>query len=340
MRFRLDIRLTFKWLLPKSNQNTRQFRVQVLIAGAAGFLGSHLVDRLLAEDHQVVGVDDLSSGTMRNLLAASDHPHFQFFESDVAQGLSEIPADLRFDLIVNLASLASPRLYQAQPLHTLKTGSLGTLALLELAARNDSRFVMASTSEVYGDPEVHPQNEAYFGNVNPVGERSCYDEAKRFSEALCYTFREWGEQNVGVARIFNTYGPRLSPDDGRVVSNLLRCAVTGEPFSIYGDGLQTRSLCFVSDLIDGLCQLASSHEFGPVNLGNPSEITILDLVHEVEEVTGKSIIVHHTPALSDDPKRRRPDISRARELLGWHPHVSLRLGLTTTYQWMRAELEN
>jgi len=314
--------------------------VQVLIAGAAGFLGSHLVDRLLGEGHQVVGVDDLSSGTMRNLLKASDHPHFQFFKSDVAQGLSEIPSDLRFDVVVNLASLASPRLYQAQPLHTLKTGSLGTLALLELAARNDSRFVMASTSEIYGDPEVHPQNETYFGNVNPVGERSCYDEAKRFSEALCYTFREWGKHNVGVARIFNTYGPRLSPDDGRVVSNLLRCAVTGEPFSIYGDGLQTRSLCFVSDLIDGLCRLASSHEFGPVNLGNPSEIAILDLVHEVEEVTGESIIVQHIPALSDDPKRRQPDISRARELLGWQPHISLQLGLVKTYEWMKAELKS
>lgn len=313
--------------------------MQVLIAGAAGFLGSHLVDRLLAEGHQVVGVDDLSSGTMHNLLSAFNSPRFQFFKSDVAQGIAIPLADFAFDLIVNLASLASPRLYQTQPLHTLKTGSLGTLALLELAARHDSRFVMASTSEIYGDPEVHPQNENYFGNVNPVGERSCYDEAKRFSEALCYTFREWGQHNVGVARIFNTYGPRLRPGDGRVISNLLRCAVTGEPFSIYGDGLQTRSLCFVSDLIEGLCRLASSREFGPVNLGNPFEISILDLVREVGEVTGNSIIVRHTPALSDDPKRRQPDISRARELLGWQPHVSLRLGLATTYEWMKAELE-
>jgi len=313
-------------------------RMRALIAGAAGFIGSHLVDRLLQKGYQVVGIDDLSSGRLSNLESASRFRSFSFCEADICQPLERQLNRRNFDVVVNLASLASPPMYQARPLHTLRTGSIGTLNLLEVATDSQARFVMASTSEIYGDPEIHPQSETYFGNVNPVGERSCYDEAKRFSEALCYTFRERRGTNVGIARIFNTYGPRLRPDDGRVVSNLIRCALTSETFNVNGDGRQTRSLCFIDDMISGLMALVESSAFGPINLGNPAEVSILDLVREVEQVAGRKITTQHVGALGDDPKRRRPDITRATELLKWRPEINLRSGLSRTYQWMRSEL--
>lgn len=313
--------------------------MRVLVAGAAGFLGSHLCELLIQDGHSVTGIDDLSSGRKSNLELLASQPNFKLLIADISVAIPESLGPLEFDLIYNLASPASPQLYRELPLHTLRAGSLGTLNLLEFARLHQSRFVMASTSEVYGDPEVHPQKEGYFGNVNTVGERSCYDEAKRFSEALCYTFHHTYGCSIGIARIFNTYGPRLSPGDGRVISSLIRSCVLDEPFTVFGDGHQTRSFCYVDDLIRGLYLLGMSDKFGPFNIGNPTELSIRKLIDEVESLASKKIDVRFAERMGDDPMRRRPDISRAIQELGWSPSVPLRDGLASTYRWIRETLQ-
>lgn len=303
-----------------------------LVLGAAGFLGSHLVDELLRRGDTVIGVDDLSSGSRANLSHLRDEPRFSFVERDVCAGLN---IDGRLDSVFNFASLASPPRYGAQPLHTLRTGSRGTDNALALAVEKEARFIMASTSEVYGDPEVHPQVETYWGSVNPIGPRSCYDEAKRYAEALCMAYRTEHAANVGIVRIFNTYGPRLDPKDGRVVSNFIVQALSGSDLTVYGDGTQTRSFCYVDDEIRGILALYDSGETGPINIGNPNEFTMLELADLVIELTGSGSRITHEPLPVDDPLQRRPDITRARQLLGWEPLVDLREGLASTIAWFR-----
>jgi len=309
---------------------------RVVVLGAAGFLGSHLCDRLIQRGDAVVGVDDFSSGSPRNLSHLSAHPRFEFIEADITQ---ELPVAGPVDAVLNFASLASPPRYFAQQLHTLRTGSHGTDNALKLATEQDARFIMASTSEVYGDPEVHPQVETYRGSVNPIGPRSCYDEAKRYAEALCIAYRHEFITNVGIVRIFNTYGPRLDRHDGRVVSNFICQALTGEPLTIYGDGSQTRSFCYVDDEVDGFIRLLDSNEVGPINIGNPREFTMLELANVVLELTGSRSKLEFRPLPVDDPLQRCPDITKARELLGWEPKVDLRTGLIRTIDWFREHLD-
>ena len=305
---------------------------RVVVLGAAGFLGSHLVDRLIARGDSVVGVDDLSSGSRRNIAHLSHEARFEFVESDISKSVS---VGGRVDAVLNFASLASPPRYFARQLHTLRTGSQGTDNALKIATENGARFIMASTSEVYGDPEVHPQVESYRGAVNPIGPRSCYDEAKRYAEALCMAYvRQFGT-NVGIVRIFNTYGPRLDREDGRVVSNFICQALANEPLTVYGDGSQTRSFCYVDDEVDGIIRLLDSTEMGPVNIGNPGEFTMLELAALVIELTGSKSVIEHRPLPEDDPLQRCPDISRARRVLGWEPRVGLRDGLRRTIDWFQ-----
>ena len=303
-----------------------------LVLGAAGFLGSHLVDALLDRGDSVVGIDDLSSGSLANLAHLRNEKRFAFVEADVCSGLT---LEGNLDAIFNFASLASPPRYSAQPLHTLRTGSRGTDNALALAVDKGARLIMASTSEVYGNPEVHPQVETYWGSVNPIGPRSCYDEAKRYAEALCMAYRAEHAANVGIVRIFNTYGPRLDPNDGRVVSNFIVQALSNANLTIYGDGHQTRSFCYVEDEIRGILALHDSNEVGPINIGNPHEFTMLELADLVVEITGSKSRIVHEPLPVDDPTQRRPDITRARELLGWEPRVDLRDGLSKTIAWFR-----
>ncbi len=306
------------------------------MAGGAGFLGAHLCARLLARGDSVVCVDDLSSGREENLTNLIDAPGFSFSRQDVSAALDvEDPVDA----IVNLASPASPRDYLSRPLETLAVGSNGTRNCLELAERHGARFLLASTSEVYGDPQVHPQTEDYWGNVNPIGPRSVYDEAKRFAEALTFAYARTRGTDVAVVRIFNTYGPGLRPGDGRVVSNFLSQALREQPLTVYGDGSQTRSLCFVDDEIDGIVRLLDSGIAGPVNIGNPEETTVLALAERVIALTGTSSNIVFEPLPADDPVRRCPDIARARELLGWEPTVPLDEGLLRTAAWMRDQIE-
>ncbi|MEI7478918.1 MAG: UDP-glucuronic acid decarboxylase family protein [Actinomycetes bacterium] len=307
--------------------------MRVVIAGGAGFLGSHLADAYAARGDEVVIVDDLSSGNTANIaqLIAAGHV---FHEADVSQ---EVPVEGHVDLVFNMASPASPPFYLERPLETLAVGSEGTRRLLELAERSGARFVHASTSEVYGDPLVHPQPESYWGNVNPVGPRSVYDEAKRFAEALTVAYGQQRNVRVGLVRIFNTYGPRLDPGDGRVVSNFVRQALAGEPLTVYGTGEQTRSLCYVSDLVHGLMNMAASNERGPINLGNPDERTMLELAAEVLAVTGSSSEIVFQPLPTDDPTRRCPDITLAMKLLDWKPTVSLRDGLTNLVEYFSTQ---
>jgi len=308
---------------------------RVLVLGAAGFIGSHLCDALLARGVDVVGIDDLSSGGMRNIEHLAESPNFVFVRSDIAQS---IPVTGRFDAVLNFASLASPPRYMAQQLHTLRTGSAGTDNALALATEHGARLVMASTSEVYGDPTEHPQTETYRGNVNPVGPRSCYDEAKRYAEALCMAYHRECGTDVGIVRIFNTYGPRLDEHDGRVVSNFIWQALNHEPLTVYGNGSQTRSFCYVDDEVRGILSLLDSNLTGPVNIGNPNEFTMLELAQLVLELTGSSSGIDFRPLPEDDPTQRRPDISIARRELGWEPQVELREGLTETIKWFRAKL--
>jgi len=310
---------------------------RVLVAGGAGFIGSHLCERLVARGDQVVCVDNLSTGRRRNLDGLASHDRFTFIAADVCATLPDLGQGA-FDVVAHLASAASPPAYLARPLETLDVGSIGTRTLLERAHRDGARFILASTSEVYGDPEVHPQHEEYWGNVNPIGERSVYDEAKRFAEALTMAYHRTFGTDIGIVRIFNTYGPRLQPDDGRAVSNFIAQALRDEPLSIYGDGTQTRSFCYVDDLVTGLVAMIDADVVGPVNLGNPVEFTLLELAERVQTAAGKHCGVVHHRLPSDDPKVRRPDIARARQLLGWDPVVDLAEGLAATVSWVREEL--
>jgi dTDP-glucose 4,6-dehydratase len=311
----------------------------VLLAGGAGFIGSHMTDRLLARGDTVVCVDDLSTGSREHTKAHSKDDRYWFVDRDITlPRLAEAIGGDKFDVVMNLASPASPPAYLARPIATLETGSTGTRALLEIAVRDGARFFLASTSEVYGDPLEHPQVESYWGNVNPVGERSVYDEAKRFAEALTAAYGRVHGLEVRIARIFNTYGPRMQFDDGRVVTNLVQQALTGEPLTLYGDGKQTRSFCYVDDEVTGLLALHDGPLDTPVNSGNPHEVTMRELADLVLELTGSTSPVVHLPLPADDPRVRRPDITLAREVLGWEPVIDLRDGLTRTIAHHRAGL--
>jgi len=308
--------------------------MRAIVTGGAGFLGSHLCEELIKLGYEVVCVDNLITGSAENLAPILDRPEMTFLRQDVSSFV-DVPGPV--DTIFHLASLASPRDYLEFPIETLRAGSLGTSNCLELARARQARFVLASTSEVYGDPLIHPQTEAYWGHVNPVGIRSVYDEAKRFSEAMTMAYHRVHDVDVKIARIFNTYGPRLRPHDGRVVSNLLAQALKGQPLTVYGDGTQTRSFCYVDDQIRGLLSLHGAEVAGPVNIGNPAEITILELVSKVIAITGSSSPVVFEPLPSDDPARRQPDISLARRLLGWEPAVGLSEGLRRTADWLAGQ---
>ncbi len=304
--------------------------MRVLITGAAGFLGSHLSDRFLTDGHDVIGVDNLITGTAENLAHLERDKRFTFIRQDVSRALT---VDGPVDGVLHLASPASPIDYLAHPIATLEAGSLGTRNGLELARAHGARFFMASTSEVYGDPLEHPQRETYWGNVNPVGPRSVYDEAKRFSEALTMAYHRDLGLDTRIVRIFNTYGPRMRPRDGRVVSNFIAQALSGEPLTIYGDGSQSRSFCYVSDEVEGIYRLFMNGDAEPTNVGNPDEFTVRQLADLVLELTGSRSKVVSRPLPTDDPKVRRPDITRARERLGWSPQVPLREGLKQTIEW-------
>ena len=302
---------------------------RVVVAGGAGFLGSHLCDRLVERGDSVICLDDLSTGTTDNVAHLLGHERFRLVVIDVSEKV-DVSDDGAVHAVYNLASPASPPAYLARPLDTLAVGSEGTRRLLELARSHDARFLMASTSEVYGDPEVHPQVESYRGNVDPTGPRSVYDEAKRFAESLTMAMHRTYGLDVGIVRIFNTYGPRLSPGDGRVVSNFVVQALRGEPLTVYGDGSQTRSFCFVDDEVAGLLALLDSELTGPVNIGNPDERSMIELAQLVLEMTGSRSEIVFRPLPTDDPTRRCPDIGLARRELGWAPQVSLRDGLERT----------
>lgn len=309
---------------------------RVVVLGAAGFLGSHLCDALLSRGDTVVGVDDLSTSTGENLWHLRDNQGFTFVRGDICDG---IDVDGKVDAVLNFASPASPPRYQAMPLHTLRTGSLGTENALRLAERKGARMIMASTSEVYGDPTVSPQPETYWGNVNPHGERSCYDEAKRYAEALCMSYKRAHNVDIGIVRIFNTYGPRLDPDDGRVVSNFICQALAGRTLTMYGDGTQTRSFCYVDDEVAGIISLLDSRLTGPVNIGNPEEFTVLELARTVLAITGSRSELGFMPLPADDPLQRCPDITLAERELGWSPMVQLTDGLARTIVWFEEHLK-
>jgi dTDP-glucose 4,6-dehydratase len=312
--------------------------MQILVTGAAGFLGSHLTDRLLSEGHTVIGVDNLSTGARENLAHLSAEPRFRFVEWDICRPFAPEFDPGKLDYVFNFASPASPPEYLRLAVETLSVGSAGTQNMLDLVARHNAGFLHASTSECYGDPLQHPQTEEYWGNVNPVGPRSVYDEAKRFSEALVMAYHRSRGVNTHLVRIFNTYGPRLHPSDGRVVSNFMMQALRGERLTVYGDGNQTRSFCYVDDLIDGIVRLSRSQEHLPVNIGNPREFTILECAKAVLEVTASKSELCFEALPQDDPIRRRPDISKARRLLGWEPKIELREGLTRSLDFFRGKL--
>jgi UDP-glucuronate decarboxylase len=307
-----------------------------LIAGGAGFIGSHLCEAMLGEGLRVICLDNLMTGRMTNILRMIRDPGFDFVRADVVDPL---PPGLHADYVLNLACPASPPRYQADPIHTLMTSVVGTRNLLALAQECGARFLQASTSEVYGDPTVHPQPETYRGSVNPIGPRACYDEGKRAAEALCFDMLRAGNVDARVARIFNTYGPRMSPDDGRVVSNMVVQALEGTPITVYGEGQQTRSFCYVDDLASGLLELLMHPRplAGPVNLGNPDEITILQLMREIIRLTRSTSPIVRRPLPADDPQRRCPDITLARRLLGWSPKVALQEGLRRTIAYFATE---
>jgi dTDP-glucose 4,6-dehydratase len=305
---------------------------RAVVTGGAGFVGSHLCDALRARDWEVVAVDNFVTGHRRNVAHLADDAGFTLVEHDVITG---IPVDGPVDAVLHLASPASPPEYLAHPIATLEVGSVGTRHALDLARANGARFLLASTSEIYGDPLVHPQPESYFGNVNSVGPRAVYDEAKRYAEAITMAYHREYELDTKIVRIFNTFGPRLAAADGRVVSNFLAQAMRGAPLTIYGDGKQTRSFCFVSDEVRGLLALLDSGHVGPMNIGNPHEFTMLELAEVVLEVTGGKADLVFEPLPADDPRQRRPDISLAQEVLGWEPEIGLREGLALTHDWYR-----
>ena len=306
--------------------------MRIIVAGAAGFIGSHLCDRLIADGHSVVGLDNFLTGKPDNLAHLSGQPRFEFLEQDITAPFS---LSGPVDAVANLASPASPKDYLEHPIETLDVGSAGTRRMLELAREHGGRFLLTSTSECYGDPLVHPQVESYWGNVNPVGPRSCYDESKRFAEAMTMAYHRKHSVRTNIARIFNTYGPRMKLDDGRVVPAFLDQALHGRPMTVFGNGSQTRSFCYVSDLVDGLIRLMLSDERYPVNLGNPREMTILEFAEHIRRMTGAASEIVFEPLPEDDPKQRKPDIGKARRLLGWEPRVPLEEGLRHTVEFFR-----
>ncbi len=310
---------------------------RILVTGGAGFLGSHLCERLLAEGHDVLCVDNLFTGSKSNITNLLGQDYFEFMRHDVT-----MPLYVEVDEIYNLACPASPIQYSINPVQTTKTSVHGAINMLGLAKRTGAKILQASTSEVYGDPEVHPQREDYWGHVNPIGPRACYDEGKRCAETLFFDYHREGSVRIKVARIFNTYGPRMDPADGRVVSNFIMQALAGHPITIYGDGEQTRSFCYVDDLIDGLMRLMGSADTitGPINIGNPGEFTILQLAEAILELTGSSSQIVRKPLPMDDPRQRRPDITRARTDLGWEPTIRLHEGLTRTITYFEGLLRS
>jgi dTDP-glucose 4,6-dehydratase len=308
--------------------------MQALVTGAAGFLGSHLTDRLLNDGHHVLGVDNLSTGNRGNIAHLADHPRFRFEERDICEAFD--PG--KIDFVFNMASPASPPEYLRLGIETLRVGSVGIENMLKIAARYGAGFLQASTSECYGDPLEHPQKESYWGHVNPIGPRSVYDESKRFAEAMTMAYHRSRGVNTHMVRIFNTYGPRLHPSDGRVISNFMMQALRGEPLTIYGDGSQTRSFCYVDDLIEGIVRLAQSDKHLPVNIGNPGEYTILECAQAVLEVTGAKSELVFAALPVDDPTRRRPDITKARTLLGWEPRIGLKEGLERSLEFFKSRV--
>jgi UDP-glucuronate decarboxylase len=312
------------------------FTDRVVVTGGAGFIGSHLCRRLLALGYEVLAVDNFYSGSRANVAELLDNPAFELLRHDVT-----FPLYIETDQIYHLACPASPIFYQRDPVQTTKTSVLGSINMLGLAKRTKARILLASTSEVYGDPEVHPQDESYWGHVNPVGIRSCYDEGKRCAETLFFDYRRQHDMPIKVARIFNTYGPRMRPDDGRVMSNFIVQALSGEPLTIYGDGSQTRSFCYIDDMVDALIKLMNSpHRItGPINLGNPSEFTMLQLATEVQRIAGTTNALVYGPLPSDDPTQRQPTIDKARDILGWAPTTNLRDGLDDTVRHFRETLK-
>ncbi len=308
---------------------------RILVTGGAGFIGSHLVEYLLNQNQEVLCLDNYFTGSKANILHLMDHPWLELIRHDVVN-----PIMVEVEQIYHLACPASPVHYQYNPVKTIKTNVLGTLNMLGLAKRVKARILLASTSEVYGDPQVHPQDESYWGNVNPIGPRSCYDEGKRVAETLMMDYHRQNKVDIRIARIFNTYGPRMAINDGRVVSNFIVQALTGQEITIYGEGQQTRSFCFVSDLVDGLVRLMNSQtDSAPVNLGNPAELTIIEVAQKVLSLVKTPSALTHRPLPKDDPSRRRPDITRARELLGWQPTVPLEAGLKETIPYFVQKLE-
>ena len=309
--------------------------MRIVITGGAGFLGSHLTDRCLAENHEVVVVDNLITGNTDNL-AHIDSPNLSYLQQNISDG---IHVDGPVDFILHFASPASPVDYLELPIQTLKVGALGTHNALGLARAKGAGLLLASTSEVYGDPLVHPQKEDYWGNVNPIGYRGCYDEAKRFAEAIVMAYHRQHQIDTKIVRIFNSYGPRMRLEDGRIVPNFMKQAILGEPLTVYGDGTQTRSFCYATDLVDGIYRLMLSDEHLPTNIGNPTEFTVLDFAHKVIAMSGSQSEIVFKELPQDDPKQRKPDISKAREILGWEPKIGLDEGLALTLDYFRAKLK-
>ncbi|RFP63048.1 MAG: SDR family oxidoreductase [Limnothrix sp. CACIAM 69d] len=308
--------------------------MRILVTGGAGFIGSHLIDRLMNAGHEVICLDNFYTGHKRNIVHWLGHPNFELVRHDITEAIR-----LEVDQVYHLACPASPVHYQYNPVKTVKTNAIGTMNMLGLAKRVKARFLLASTSEVYGDPEVHPQSEDYRGNVNPIGIRSCYDEGKRIAETLTFDYHRQNGVDIRVVRIFNTYGTRMLENDGRVVSNFIVQALRGQPLTIYGDGSQTRSFCYVSDLVDGLIRMMNNPDHtGPVNLGNPGEYTILELAKAVQAQVGSGVEIDYKPLPQDDPRRRRPDITRAKLWLGWEPTVPLEEGLQKTIEDFRQRI--
>ncbi|MEH2166506.1 MAG: UDP-glucuronic acid decarboxylase family protein [Nostoc sp.] len=309
--------------------------MRILVTGGAGFIGSHLIDRLMAAGHEIICLDNFYTGHKRNILKWLDHPYFELIRHDITE-----PIRLEVDQIYHLACPASPVHYQYNPVKTVKTNVMGTLNMLGLAKRVKARFFLASTSEVYGDPEVHPQTEEYRGSVNPIGIRSCYDEGKRIAETLAFDYYRQNKVDIRVVRIFNTYGPRMLENDGRVVSNFIVQALRGNPLTVYGDGSQTRSFCYVSDLVEGFIRLMNSDYVGPVNLGNPGEYTILQLAQTVQNMIDPDAQIKFEALPSDDPRRRQPDITKAKTWLNWEPTIPLQDGLKLTIEDFRDRIQS
>ena len=309
---------------------------RVVILGAAGFIGSHLVDRFLSEGWTALGIDNLVTGTLRNLGHLDGDDRFAFANADICDGLEWVEGPV--DAVLDFASPASPVDYLEKPFETLRVGSVGVEKALELARAKGATFLIASTSEVYGDPLEHPQKETYWGNVNPVGPRAVYDEAKRFAEAITMAYRRYRKVDTRIARIFNTYGPRMRLDDGRVVPTLVAQALRGEPLTVFGDGSQTRSFCYVDDNVEGMWRLLHVQDPDPVNIGNPQEMTILEFARSVQRLCGRDVPIVHRPLPQDDPRVRRPDITRARNLLGWEPKVEFDEGMRRSIDWFRQQI--